>query len=102
VSDIHIKRQHALGMGPIRKVAQQWIERAERDYGVSCNYTRGRQSDLAEFSRPGLQGTIKVSRDSLELDITLGFLYSLLRGGIEQKINRNLDELLQGKAARRG
>lgn len=67
----------------------------EQDYGLECTYTEGKDRDLAQFSRAGIDGTFEVTAHSFKLEATLGFLFSSFSEQIEQKISRNLDALLQ-------
>lgn len=97
MSDIHIERNHALGIDRAREVARQWTDQAERDYGMECLYAEGDESDVAKFSRPGMEGRVEVTADRFTLHMTLGFLMDTFRGAIEDKVTRNLDELLAGQ-----
>lgn len=92
--DILIERNHALGIAGAREVARQWMQQVEQDYGLECTYTEGETSDVAQFSRAGIDGTVEVTADTLTLEATLGFLFSSFSDQIEQKIAKNLDALL--------
>jgi len=94
VPDILIERNHALGIAGAREVARQWMQQVEQDYGLECTYTEGETSDVAQFSRAGIDGTVEVTADTLTLEATLGFLFSSFSDQIEQKIAKNLDALL--------
>lgn len=94
MSDIHIERIHTLGLGRAREVARQWTDQAERDYGMACQYIEGGDSDVATFSRPGLEGSVAVTADSFKLQLSLGFLLAAFKGVIEEKLTRKLDEML--------
>ncbi|RYY71169.1 MAG: polyhydroxyalkanoic acid synthase, partial [Comamonadaceae bacterium] len=37
--DIHIERNHTLGIEAARNAARQWIDQARDEYGLDCNYT---------------------------------------------------------------
>lgn len=93
--DILIERNHTLGIAGAREVARQWVHQVEQDYGLECTYTEGKDCDLAEFSRAGIDGTVEVTADTFKLEATLGFLFSSFGEQIQQKISRNLDELLE-------
>lgn len=95
MSDIHIERNHTLGMAGAREVARQWVQQVEQDYGLECTYTEGTDGDVAQFSRAGIDGTFEITGDTFRIEATLGFLFSSFGGQIEQKIARNLDELLE-------
>lgn len=92
--DIHIERNHTLGIERAREVAQQWVDQAEREYGMECRYSEGYECDVAQFARPGAEGTLRVTADTFTLDMKLGFLMDAFSGMIEAKVTRNLDDLL--------
>ena len=73
MADIHIERDHQLGMGGARKLAWRWAEQAENDFDMSCTYEEGDDGDEVQFSRSGVTGTLKVSAEKFELDARLGF-----------------------------
>ncbi|KQX84450.1 polyhydroxyalkanoic acid system family protein [Variovorax sp. Root473] len=95
MSDIHIERNHTLGMAGAREVARQWVQQVEQDYGLEFTYTEGANGDVAQFSRAGIDGTFEITGDTFRIEATLGFLFSSFSGQIEQKIARNLDALLE-------
>ena len=97
MADIHIERDHQLGMGGARKLAWRWAEQAENDFDMSCTYEEGDDCDEVQFSRSGVTGTLKVSANKFELDARLGFLLGAFKDRIESEIVKNLDELLAAK-----
>lgn len=97
MADIHIERDHQLGMGGARKLAWRWAEQAENDFDMSCTYEEGDDCDEVQFSRSGVSGTLKVSAEKFELDARLGFLLGAFKDRIESEIVKNLDELLAAK-----
>ena len=97
MADIHIERDHKLGMGGARKLAWRWAEQAENDFDMSCTYEEGEECDEVQFTRSGVSGTLKVSADKFELDARLGFLLGAFKDRIESEIVKNLDELLAAK-----
>ncbi|MDM7944000.1 MAG: polyhydroxyalkanoic acid system family protein [Hydrogenophaga sp.] len=97
MADIHIERDHQLGMGGARKLAWRWAEQAENDFDMSCTYEEGTDCDEVQFSRSGVSGTLKVWADRFELDARLGFLLGAFKDRIEGEIVKNLDELLAAK-----
>lgn len=97
MADIHIEREHQLGMGGARKLAWRWAEQAENDFDMSCTYEEGDGCDEVQFTRSGVSGTLKVSAEKFELDARLGFLLGAFKDRIESEIVKNLDELLAAK-----
>jgi putative polyhydroxyalkanoate system protein len=94
VPDIHIQRDHTLGFAEARKLAFRWAELAEQKLDMECTYEEGKTSDLVSFTRSGVNGELKVTPDSFELDARLGFLLGVFKERIETEIVSNLDELL--------
>ena len=92
--DIHIERNHTLGLSGAREVARQWVRQAEQDYGLACSYAEGETCDVAQFARAGVDGNVEVTADTFKLNATLGFLYGSFSGQIEQRLQQNLDALL--------
>ena len=92
--DIHIERNHTLGMKKAREAAHQWIAQAREEYGMECAYTEGKTQDTAQFSRAGMDGTLEITGSSFLLEANLGFLFGSFSSQIERKISQNLDELL--------
>lgn len=96
--DIHIQREHGLGLAEARKVAFKWAEMAEEEFGMECTYEEGKTSDLVCFTRSGVNGELKVTGALFELDARLGFLLGAFKDRIESEIVKNLDTLLAAKA----
>jgi putative polyhydroxyalkanoate system protein len=97
VPDIHITREHALGLAAARKLAFRWAEEAEERLGMECVYEEGKTSDLVSFTRSGVNGELKVTKDRFQLDARLGLLLGAFKERIETEIVNNLDELLAHK-----
>lgn len=95
--DIHIRREHGLGLAAARKLAFKWAERVEAEFDMACTYEEGRVGDEVSFGRSGVNGTLKVTKDHFELDAKLGLLLGAFKGRIESEIVKNLDELLAQK-----
>jgi putative polyhydroxyalkanoate system protein len=92
--DLRIHRDHALGFAAARKVAFQWAEKAEADFGMACTYEEGKSEDVVSFTRNGVDGTLVVTATAFELEARLGFLLGAFKGRIEAEIQKNLDDLL--------
>lgn len=97
--DIHIQREHALGLAEARKIAFKWAEMAEEKFDMECTYEEGKTEDLVTFTRSGVNGELKVTQDLFELDARLGFLLGAFKDKIEGEIVKNLDTLLAKKPA---
>lgn len=95
--EIHISRDHSLGLAQARKLAFRWAETAEEKLGMECTYEEGKTEDVVSFTRAGANGELKVTEDRFELDARLGFLLGAFRERIEGEIVKNLDLLLAHK-----
>ena len=99
MSDIHIRREHRLGLTKAREVAWQWAEDAEKRLSMDCTVIEGETSDTVEFKRSGAKGTLIVAADHFEVEATLGFLLAAFGKSIKAEIEKNLDALLESTAA---
>lgn len=99
MADLHILRQHALGLPEARKIAFQWAEHAEVEFGMACTYAQGQTADEVSFTRSGVHGRLSVTPEQFELTAKLGFLLGAFKARIESEIVKNLDDLLQPKAS---
>ena len=99
MANVHILRKHTLGLAEARKIAFQWAEQVEKDFGMACTYDEGSTQDDVAFTRSGVTGSLKVTQDKFELDAKLGFLLGAFKDRIEGEIVKNLDALLAGGPA---
>lgn len=100
MADIHVHRDHGLGLVKARKIAWAWAEEVESKFQMACTVIEGQTSDTVEFTRPGVHGTLIVAPDHFELSAKLGFLLGAFSKIIEGEITKNLDALLnKGNAA---
>lgn len=96
--DLRIQREHTLGFKEARRVATNWAQQCEKDFGMDCTYEEGTTSDTVQFSRTGVSGTLAVSATRFDLNAKLGFLLGAFKDKIEGEITRNLDALLASSA----
>ena len=99
MAHIHIQREHTLGLAAARKIACQWAEQAQQEFGMECAYAEGASADTVTFTRSGVTGTLAVTKDAFTLEAKLGFLLGAFKDKIEGEIVKNLDTLLAPKAA---
>lgn len=99
MANLHIRREHSLGLAAARKIAFAWAEHVESEFGMACVYKEGGAADEVVFTRSGVNGTLHVTADHFDLDAKLGFLLGAFKDRIEAEIVKNLDDLLAPKAA---
>ena len=98
--DIHIHREHHLGLPAARKIAFSWAEKAEEKFDMECVYEEGDTEDLLTFTRSGVKGTLLVDAKQFEMKAQLGFLFGAFKDRIESEIGEQLDALLNGTPAK--
>jgi putative polyhydroxyalkanoate system protein len=99
MADIHIHRDHSLGLANARKMAWKWAEAVEEKFAMECTVVEGEGSDVVEFRRAGVDGRLVVEADAFDLTAKLGFLLGAFAGRIESEIEAQLDKLLPPAAA---
>jgi putative polyhydroxyalkanoate system protein len=99
VADLHVLREHALGFAKARKVAFDWAEQVEKEFGMECTYEEGDDADMVQFKRSGVQGALQVTKDKFELEAKLGFLLGVFKDRIETEIVKMLDGMTPADAA---
>lgn len=101
MADIHIHRDHQLGLSRARKIAWSWAEEVEKKFDMECTVIEGETSDTVEFTRSGVSGQLIVAADHFDLNARLGFLLGAFSKSIETEITKNLDALLSAAPARK-
>lgn len=101
MSDIHIQREHTLGLAIARQVALKWAQHVEKKFDMSCTILEGETSDTVEFSRSGVKGEMTVTAERFEVQAKLGFLLGAFAGQIESEVCKQLDEALAKEQAKR-
>jgi putative polyhydroxyalkanoate system protein len=97
MANLHIVREHPLGLAAARKIAYAWAEQVEAEFGMECTYAQGKLEDSVGFTRSGVSGTLLVTKTSFTLEAKLGFLLGAFKDRIEAEIVKNLDTLLAVK-----
>ena len=85
---IDIRRPHQLSIAEARAVVDKVASRMQEKFGMSGQW----QGDTLGFSRPGVNGSIAVESDAIQVHAQLGMMLTPLKGMIEQEIRRKLDE----------
>ena len=99
--DIHIHRDHTLGLAKARKLAWQWAEHVEQKFDLECTVLEGDDSDTVQFERAGVSGELLVAADHFDLQARLGFLLGAFAKTIEAEIEKELDKLLAAQGGKK-
>ncbi|QDL53413.1 polyhydroxyalkanoic acid system family protein [Rhodoferax aquaticus] len=98
MANLHIEREHTLGLDAARKIAMAWAEQVEQEFSMECTYEEGDAADEVTFTRSGVNGQLHVEPSRFVLDAKLGFLLGAFKDRIEAEIVKNLDALLSQQA----
>ena len=49
MAELHIVRDHALGLAKARKIAFKWAEQAESEFGMACSYEEGKTREQNSY-----------------------------------------------------
>ena len=100
MADLHLHRDHTLGLARARKVALKWAEDVEEKLDMECTIIEGDDEDVLEFKRSGVDGRMIVAATHFDLEAKLGFLLKAFLGQIEAEVSKQLDEALAKEAAK--
>ena len=100
MADLHLHRDHTLGLARARKVALKWAEDVEEKLDMECTIIEGDDEDVLEFKRSGVDGRMIVAAMHFDLEAKLGFLLKPFLGQIEAEVSKQLDEALAKEAAK--
>jgi putative polyhydroxyalkanoate system protein len=100
MADIHIRRDHTLGLPRARKVALKWAEHVEEQFEMECTILEGDTSDTVEFKRSGVSGQMIVTADHFQVDAKLGLLLGAFAGQIQNEVCKQLDAALAKETAK--
>lgn len=101
MADIHIHREHSLGLAKAREIAWAWAEQVEAKFDMECTVLEGKTSDTVEFTRSGVKGELIVAPDHFELTAKLGFLLGAFKSTIEGEVQKELDKLLKSASQKK-
>lgn len=85
---IDVTRQHGLGRERAREIVGRIAQDLVRRYAVQTRW----QGDTLLVGRNGIEGRIEVGDDSVRMHAQLGLLAGMLKGTIEQEIQKQFDQ----------
>ncbi|HTQ01717.1 MAG TPA: polyhydroxyalkanoic acid system family protein [Casimicrobiaceae bacterium] len=87
---ISVVRKHTLSHKKAKAVADKVAKDLKQRFGLEYAWN----GDIVEFERPGVTGTMRVGKDTIALDATLGWLLTPITPAIEREVVSQLDKLL--------
>ncbi len=85
-----IRREHSLGSAEARRR----VDEIAADMGKSLNLSSEWRGDDLQVKGSGVDGTIAVGEDAIEIQIELGFALMLMEGSIRSAIESTMDKHL--------
>lgn len=95
MSEIHLHKDHDLGLEKARALARHWVEEGAPRLGLAVKVEPGDQQDTIHFDRMGVEGRMQVSGSGFDLDIKLGMMMSAFKPMVEAEIERNLARAIE-------
>jgi putative polyhydroxyalkanoate system protein len=92
MADISIMQPHALSLQQAKEAAQQVAERMADEYDMATRW----EDNVLRFERSGLEGSLIVEAQQVQVDITLGGFFKSFAPMIEDKIGRNIAKTFGG------
>jgi putative polyhydroxyalkanoate system protein len=91
MADIHIKRAHNLTQETARERVKAVEAKLTAQYGMKPEW---KSQDQLAFAASGVKGTLEIKGAEIEVKVELGFMAKMLKGKIEEGINKTLDREL--------
>lgn len=88
MATIDITRRHGLGRERAREIVEQIGQDLIRRYAVQTQW----QGGALLVRRNGIEGRIEVGEDSVRMHAQLGLVVGMLKGTIEQEVQRQFDQ----------
>lgn len=87
---IRIQHAHSLSPGNAKQAVSRIAERIAAEFSVHTRW----ENNVLHFQRTGVDGTIAVDGNQVNVQANLSFLLTPIRGKVESEIRRYLDEQL--------
>ena len=96
MSEIRMTQAHALPLAKAKAAAQAAADELASEYGLSSEW----EGDTLHFRRSGVDGTMHVVADRVDLVVRLGLLLRPFRAAFEEHLRAHLAKRLAAPAAR--
>ena len=90
MANIHLSKDHSKSTQEINTL----VEKLEKALCQDLNLTATRKDNQILFKRSGVDGTLTMADQRVDIDIKLGMMNSLLAPKIESVLKAKLDEYL--------
>ncbi len=87
---INIERDHQLSLADAKAKVEEVAAKMAAKFQMETEWKK----NVLTFTRSGVNGTIKISGDKINVDAELGFMLGFLKGTIEKEVHAYLDKAL--------
>lgn len=94
MSEIKMRRNHALPLEAARAAAEKVAVRLKKDFDLDFAWKR----HVLHFERTGVHGELHVTDHDVRLEARLGFLLAFLKPRIEREIDAQFDRYFDAPA----
>lgn len=84
---IDIHRRHDKSMKDAKLAVERVAEKITEKFSVECGWN----GNTLEFTRPGVNGEISLTKGEVHIIANLGFMLTMLKGPIETEIHKYLE-----------
>ncbi len=88
MSSIDIRRKHGHSVKRAKAAVNETAEAFAKKFDIESAWS----GNTLKFSRPGVEGRIRITDDEIHVTAELGFLLGMLKPAIEREIERHLDD----------
>jgi putative polyhydroxyalkanoate system protein len=89
MSEISIRRAHALNPAQARRAAEDMARELEEAFDLEHEW----HGNALHFHRSGVEGHLALEHKAVHIEVRLGFLLAMVKPKIEQHIHDNLDRI---------
>ena len=87
MSEIHLQRRHKLGLQKAKEAAQKVADDMAESFDIASEW----DGNALSFSRAGVSGRMKITRDKVVLEARLGLLLAAFKPRIEERLQKDFD-----------
>ncbi|MBN9460483.1 MAG: polyhydroxyalkanoic acid system family protein [Burkholderiales bacterium] len=87
MSEIHLQRRHKLGLQKAKEAAQKVADDMAESFDIASEW----DGNALNFSRAGVSGRMKITRDKVVLEARLGLLLAAFKPRIEERLQKDFD-----------
>lgn len=85
---IDIRRKHGHSIKRAKAAVTETAAAIAKKFDIESSWS----GNTLKFSRPGVDGRIRITEDEVHVTAELGFLLGMMKPAIEREIERHLDE----------